>query len=345
MRLTLFVPAPFETVSGGYIYDRRIVAGLRNAGHTVDVAELAGSFPLADEAARDSMCGAWEALPRVNQPVIDGLALPAFVGMEDALAARNAVGLIHHPTASETGLSDADRAKLFAAEKRLLPELPRVIVTSEATAQQLATEFNVERDRIRVIVPGTDDAPRSSGSGGSTCRIIAIGTLVPRKGHDVLLRSLAGLFDLDWHLTIVGSPDRDPVHAQSLAALAEELGIAQRVAFAGELVGDALEALWRGADIFALATHWEGFGMVIAEALKRGLPVAVTGGGAAGALVTPDAGVVVPPGDTVNLSKALRRLIFAKELRREIADGAWQVGQSLPDWQTQAREFAQALAV
>ena len=341
--VSLFVPRPFDAISGGYIYDRRIVGGLRESGHMVNVVELAGTFPIVDGAARDAVCAAWETLPDSIRPIIDGLALPAFSGMEDALAAHKAVGLIHHPTALETGFSEADRAILLTAEKRVLPALARVIVTSEATAEQLAGDFNVDRDRIRIVVPGTDDAPRSPGSSGPACRIVSVGTLIPRKGHDVLLRALARLYDLDWQLTIVGSPDRDPVHAQSLAALAEELGVAQRVALAGEVTGDALEALWHSADLFALATHWEGYGMAIAEALKRGLPVAVTKGGAAGALVTAEAGVVVPAGDTANLSKALRRVIFGTDLRREMAEAAWQVGQGLPSWRTQAREFAQAL--
>ena len=190
-------------------------------------------------------------------------------------------------------------------------------MTSEATGERLAADFGVDQDRIKVVVPGTDDAPRSIGSGGPGCNILSIGTLVPRKGHDVLLRALARLFDLDWQLTIVGSPERDPVYARSLVALVEELGITRPVRFAGEVVGDALEALWQRADVFALATHWEGYGMAIAEALKRGVPVAVTDGGAAGRLVTPEAGVVCPVGDRVNLSKALRRLIFGAALRRE----------------------------
>ena len=165
-----------------------------------------------------------------------------------------------------------------------------------------------------------------------------------RKGHDVLLRAMARLFDLDWQLTIVGSPDRDPIHARALMALGEEFGISHRVRFAGEVVDAALEELWRAADLFALATHWEGYGMAVAEALKRGLPVAVCSGGAAGKLVTPESGVVLPTGDYNNLSKALRRLIFGANLRRTMAEAAWQVGQTLPSWQTQAREFAQALA-
>jgi glycosyltransferase involved in cell wall biosynthesis len=344
MHAALIVPAPFDAVSGGYAYDRRIVAGLREAGHTVRVVELPGTYPLTDKAARDAARDAVEELADGIRLIIDGLALPAFAGMEDALAVRNAIALIHHPTALETGFSEADRAALLAIEKRLLPRFARVIVTSEATVERLVADFSVDPERIKVVVPGTDDAPRSVGSGGPTCRIISVGALVARKGHDVLLRALARLFDLDWQLTIVGSPDRDPVHARTLAAMAEELGIAHRVRFAGEVSDAALEALWREADLFALATHWEGYGMAVAEALKRGLPVAVCGGGAAGTLVTAESGVVCQPGDHINLSKALRRLIFAASLRRDLAEAAWRVGQSLPSWQAQAREFAQALA-
>jgi len=323
MHATLIVPAPLDTVSGGYAYDRRIVAGLRALGHTVDVRDAA-------------------VLPAETIPVIDGLALPGFVGAEAALRARRAVALIHHPTASESGLDEADRAARRAMERRLLPCFARVIATSAATAEQLAADFGVAAERIAVVVPGTDDAPRSAGSGGPACHVLSVGALVPRKGHEVLMRALARLFDLDWHLTIAGGP-RDSVHAHSLQALADELLITRRVRFAGEVVDAALEALWQRADLFALATHYEGYGMVVAEALKRGLPVVVTAGGAAGALVSPQAGVVCQPGDVVTLSKSLRRLIFDVELRSDCAEAAWQIGQALPGWDDQARAFAAAL--
>src|SRR5271165_7112899 len=135
MHVSLIVPSPFDTVSGGYGYDRRIVAGLREAGHEVEVVELFGAFPVVDDFARDSACAAWDRLPPDTKPVIDGLALPAFRGLEDAISARGSVGLIHHPLSLETGLNDADHIGLAYVERRLFPRLSRLIVTSETTAE------------------------------------------------------------------------------------------------------------------------------------------------------------------------------------------------------------------
>ncbi len=343
MHAALLVPGPFDTVSGGYGYDRAIVRGLRELGHTVTVAELGGQYPLPDDAARQAARTAWDNLPTGAVPVIDGLALPAFAAVADEFAARAAVGLIHHPTCLEAGLPEPDAVELRRLETGLFARLPRIVVTSDVTAATLAADFAVPAERIAVVVPGTGPARRSPGSGAATCHILAVGTLIPRKGHDLLLTALAKLFDLDWRLTVAGG-ELDSVTGRSLQALAEQLHVSQRVRFAGTVVDEALEALWQSADLFALATHYEGYGMAVAEALARGLPVVVTDGGAAGRLVTPQAGAVCPVGDLATLSKTLRRLIFDAELRRDMAAHTWTLGRALPDWPAQARAFAQAIA-
>ncbi|MGG5808777.1 glycosyltransferase family 4 protein [Falsiroseomonas sp. CW058] len=342
MRIALLVPGPFDAVSGGYAYDRRMVAGLRALGHAVEVVELPGRHPLPDEAAAAGARAALSALPADARPVIDGLGLPAFEGMADDLAARGAVGLIHHPTALEHGNPGPVRDALKAAERAVLPRLARLVATSPLTARRLPGEFGCDPARIGVVEPGTDPAPRSTGSGGPGCAILSVGGLIPRKGHDVLLRALGTLPDLDWTLTIAGGT-RDPVHAEGLRALAGELGIAQRVTFAGEVDDAALKALWAGADLFALATHWEGYGMAAAEALARGVPVAVTAGGAVAELVPVEAGVVSPPGDVVSLGKAMRRAIYDADLRAEMAAAAWEAGQRLPRWEDRAAAFVREL--
>ena len=343
MELAFVVPAPLDTPVGGFFYARRIMAGLRETGHSVQIIEIKGAHPNADEPARVAAREALAAAPAGCRLLIDGLALPAFVGAGDALEASGALGLVHHPAALSDGATAADRAGLRNAGLRLLPRFRRVIATSQTVADRLAAEFGVSTDRITTVVPGTDDAPRSTGSGGPGCAILSVGALIPRKGHDVLLCALARLFDLDWHLVIVGSATRDPEHARALGALAERLGIAAQVRFAGSVDDANLDALWRGADLFALATHWEGYGIAVADALRRGVPVAVTAGGAAASLVPAEAGIVAPPGDHEQLSKSMRRLIFSPALRREMADVAWKVGRALPDWPSQVRAFAAAL--
>jgi glycosyltransferase involved in cell wall biosynthesis len=343
-RIALFVPAPWERLSGGYAYDRRMVAGLRRAGHDVAVIALAGVHPLADAHAEAAAGRGLETLTPETIAVIDGLALPAFAPHLAAITGR-AIGLIHHPTALETGFSEADRADLRALECRLMPRLKTVIATSPETASRLEKEFGVAPSRLRIVTPGTDPAPRSVGSGGPGTAILAVGALIPRKGHDVLLRALAPLFDLDFSLTIAGEATSAPTHAASLRDLAAALGIAAKVTFAGEVDDPTLDRLWQGADLFALATHWEGYGMAVAEALARGLPVAVCTGGAAAAEIPENAGVFAAPGDHEQLSKALRRLIFDADLRRLMAENAWRGGQRLPGWDKQITAFAQALGI
>ncbi|RVT99209.1 glycosyltransferase [Rhodovarius crocodyli] len=336
MKIALLVPAPIETVSGGYNYDRRLIAGLRANGHAVRVIELAGNHPMPDDTAEAAARAAWAGIAEDELPVIDGLGLPAFAGLD----LGRAVGLIHHPTALEKGLNrDALREKELA----LFPAMKRLVATSRLTAERLAADFGVDAAKVGVVEPGTDAAERAKGSGGPGVRILAVGTLVPRKGHDVLLRALARLADLDWSLGIAGGA-RDEVHANGLKGLAEELGLAQRVEFLGELDDATLAAAYDRTDLFALATHWEGYGMAAAEAIARGLPCALTAGGAITDVVPRAACVVAQPGDANSLSRAMRRVIFDPGLRQEMSDAAWEAAGSLPRWADRAEAFAQELA-
>ena len=306
-----------DNEAGGGAYIRALVSGLRAAGHTCRV-------------------DAGVTWPPGAVPIIDGLGIARF--QPEQLAA--AVGLIHHPTALASG---SEKGQLRQTERRLLPLLRRVVATSRVVADRLEQDFGVAAERIAVVPPGVPDVPRCTGSGSPTCHLLSIGACVPRKGHAALITALSRLFDLDWRLTVVGDTKRDPDHAASLRALAEQ-SAPGRVQFTGALPQDALEAEWRRADVFALATEWEGHSAPVAEAIRRGLPIAVTAGGAAAANVAAEFGVVCPPGDVAGLSKAIRRLIFDTPLRAAMAEAAWQAGQALPEWPMQVLRFVEAVA-
>ena len=338
MKIALMVPGPFDTISGGYLYDRRMVEGLRALGHSVRVLELAGRFPMPDAAAEAAAQSAWDSLALGEVPVLDSLALPAFRAVAREIAARNAVCLMHHPTSLEPG---PYQAELAALERRLFAACGRIIATSRFTAQALPP-LGAEAVRIGVVEPGTDAAPRALGSGGPGARMLSVGSLIPRKGHDVLLSALARLTDLDWTLRIAGPP-ADPVHADGLRALAEELGLASRVTFLGPVTDAALAAEYAAADLFALATWFEGFGMAAAEAQARGLPLILCTGGAIADLVGPGAAILAAPGDFNSLSRGMRRPIHDTSLRAQMAEASWQAGQSLPRWEDRATRFVAEL--
>lgn len=339
MRITFAVPAPLSSVSGGYEYDRRILAGLRDLGHAVRVEEMEGRHPLPDAIAEGAARAVLDRLRPEEVLVVDGLALPSFAPYLDGAWTGRCVGLIHHPTALETGFPEADREALRALERRIFPHLSRLVTTSRLTATRLAPEFGADPARIGTVEPGTDKALRATGSGGPGCAILAVANITPRKGYDVLLRALGRLTDIDWNLTIVGS-QRDTAHLEELRALAAQLRIADRITFAGQVEGDALEALLARSDLFASASWWEGYGMAVAEALAHGLPLAITEGGALADLAPRDAAVICAPGDHNSLSRAMRRPIYDPGLRQAMSDAAWRAGQQLPRWSDRASAFA-----
>jgi glycosyltransferase involved in cell wall biosynthesis len=340
MQVHFVVPGPLDQRTGGYLYDKRIVEGLRAQGTVVTVHELAGRFPLVDDSARAAAAGAIDAMAD-GLPVIDGLALPAFANLARRLP-KSWVALVHHPLALESGLS-ADQVETFARiERRLLSAARRVIVTSSHTATDLAG-YQVPQARVGVVSPGTDPAPRARGSGGRGLALLCVASLTPRKGHLVLLEALADLMDLDWHLTCVGSLDRDPQTAQAVGAAIARLGLEPRVTLVGEQDEAGLAPLYDRTDLFVLASYHEGYGMVLAEALARGLPIVATKAGAIPGTVPPSAGMLVEPGDPGALAGALRQVMTEPTLRDLLAAGATSERERLPSWADAVRHFSAEL--
>jgi glycosyltransferase involved in cell wall biosynthesis len=337
------VPGAIDTRTGGYGYDREIIAGLERRGWTVEVHEIPGAFPFPSAAARATAAAALASFPDGARVIIDGLALGALPDEASHEAARlRFIALVHHPLADETGLASAARATLEASERRALQAARHIVVTSPRTALALH-RFGVPPPPVTVIEPGTDPAPQARGSTGDVVELLCVATVVPRKGHDVLVRALALMRDASWHLTCVGGLDRDDAWVASVRALAAAAGLGGRVTFAGELDRDPLDALYDRADVFVLPTWYEGYGMAVAEAIARGLPVVSTATGAIADLVGPNAGLLVPPGDDEALARALSALVSDAGLRTRLAAGARRARAALPSWDDAAERMARTI--
>ncbi len=336
------VPGDLATPTGGYAYDRRIIAGLAARGWQIDVIDLGEGFPRPSPQTLGAARTLLARVPDHRAIVVDGLAF----GVMPELAAdlrrdHPLLALVHHPLALETGLSGADARMFRSREIAALACARHVVTTSPATARVLAADYGVAQENITVVRPGTDRATLARGGGDRTVALLAVGAVVPRKGYDLLVAALAQLKHLPWRLTIAGDCGRSPDTLRRLEADIARCGLAQRIRLRGALTADELTSLYAASDLFVLPSRFEGYGMAFAEAIAHGLPVVGTRAGAIPDTVPADAGVLVPPDDVEALAAALRRLIEDPRERGRLAAGARAA--TFPTWQEQAARFAAVL--
>lgn len=339
--LAFAIPGDIDRPTGGYAYDRHVLRLLPEFGVAPVHVPLPGSFPdptPADlaETGRLLMAQDWRA-----PLLIDGLAYGAFpTGIAAGLAGR-VVALCHHPLAYETGTEPARSAELKRLESAALSYAAAVIVTGKATRDLLAEEFGVAPGKITVAEPGVEPAGRARETPfGQPLRLLCVGSFSPRKGHDLLISALAPLAGLPWTLTIIGSGDLEGPVARVLVALVAEKGLTGRVTLLGAMSDAELDAHYRSSDIFALASHYEGYGMVLTEALARGLPIVTTLSGAAAHALPDAAAQKLAPGDVGGLGGALAYLIGDAAARQRHADAAWSAAAGLTRWRDTARIIA-----
>jgi len=343
-RLQFLIPGNLFAATGGYGYDRRLIAGLRARGWQVDLTALDASFPAPSAAALADAAVQLASIADHERVLIDGLALGAMPLLLEAERERlRLVGLVHHPLADETGLAPADRQRLWDSERAALAAMRTVVVTSAATAQRLG-QMGMPSARIRVIEPGTDPAPLARRVGRAPLRLLCVGALIPRKGHRFLLEALASLRDLAWRIDLIGCLKADPTTVASIRTQIDRLALGGRVLIQGEVTDEALEAAYQQADLFVLPSLFEGYGMAFSEALAHGLPILGCRAGAVPDTVPADAGLLVAPGSSAALAAGLRQLLTDRTQRLELAAGAERARARLPDWPSQVQRWQDLLA-
>lgn len=345
-RVTWAVPGDLATVTGGYAYDRRIISELERRGWTVELVSLGDGFPRPDTDQKSAAEARLLASPGDGPIVIDGLAFGVLPEAAAVLRVkRPLVALVHHPLGLESGLTKEESARLLASERTALAASHHVVATSHWTAELLVDQFGAHPERLHVVLPGTDRASFSTGSRDETVRLLSVGAIGPRKAFGLLVEALAPLAHLPWHLAIAGDRERDATAVTRLDDLIVRHGLVERVDCLGKVSSEHLAALYASADVFVLASRFEGYGMAFAEALAHGLPVIGTTGGATPYTVPASAGRLVEPGNVDALTDALRALIVDRELRERLAAGARAAASALPSWADSGDKFSDLLTL
>ena len=322
-------------LSGGNVYDRRACRGLAALGWSVHEHAVPGQWPRPDGAARVAVAAALGRVPDGGRVLVDGLLASVVPEVLEPEADRlRLVVLLHMPR---------DEPREVAA----LSAASAIVATSDWTRRWLLDHYGLTEDRVYVVSPGVDvaDVAPGSPSGG---RLLCVGAITPVKGHDLLLDALATVDDPAWRCVCVGSLDLDVKFVDGLRRQAEARGLGDRVCFTGPLTDAELERAYAEADALVLASRAETYGMVVTEALARGLPVVATEvGGVPEALgYAADGsrpGLLVAPGDPQALAQALCRWLGDPRERARLRAAATSRRLTLSDWSQTSRELSAVL--
>jgi glycosyltransferase involved in cell wall biosynthesis len=330
--------------SGGNVYDRHVCSGLASLGWSVHEHAVHGFWARPDAAAFAALDDVIQRIPDGGVVLLDGLiaSMAPEVLVPQAPRLRLVV-LVHMP------LGDRRAGEARTRERAVLSAAAAAVVTTSAWGRDRLLElYQLSAHRVHVAEPGVDAAelaiPTDAGSA-----LLSVAAVTFDKGHDVLLDALAAISGLSWHCVCVGRLDRAPDFVEELRRRSFNSGLGDRVSFPGPRTGAELDRSYAAADLVAVASRAETYGMVVTEALARGLPViAADVGGLTEALghgaegVRP--GLLVAPGDAAALADALRAWLGDAELRARLRRAARERRDSLSGWSTTAAVIARVLA-
>lgn len=335
----------YARLTGGFVYNTHLMRELGACGWDVTRLDLPAGFPRPDAMARTRTAELLAVIPANTLIIADQICLSPIAAVVAREAARlQLVMIFHHPIAMEEGLPPDERARFIEAEREALAACRLVIASSYATAATLSAEYGVPESQIVVAIPGMERPVVAAAPVAGVPRLLSVGAIIPRKGYHVLIEALAGLTHLPWTLSIVGDLERAPSYVAALREMIRDSGLGDRVRLEGGLSEVDLEAQWRSVDVFVAASLHEGYGMAVAEAIARGVPVITTGAGAVGGWLDPSAALIVPERDPEALRQALVRVLAEPSLRAELREAALHAASRFPSWADAAEVVDQRLA-
>jgi glycosyltransferase involved in cell wall biosynthesis len=349
MRVGLLIYGDMNSLSGGYLYNRKLVAYLQDHGEQVEIISLPQQRywrHLTDNFRRSLIRRI--AAARLDILIQDELAHPSLFYLNRHLDVP-VVALIHL-------LSSFDNRPWYSAwlyrrvETRYLRSVRGLIANSQTTLEQTRTLLDDRLPPYCVAVPAgdrfadtaPDDQPLSGRnlSQPGPLRILAVGNVIRRKGLHVLLRALAELPARDFQVSVAGRLDMEPGYVRQIKKQIETAQLQDRVSLLGPQADQALAALYRRHHLMVLPSSYESYGIVYVEAQQFGLPVIGTTFGAAREIIRPGwNGYLIEPEDSRQLAGLLKTLHSDRRLLSELSRNALTAFSHHPGWDASCRNI------
>lgn len=346
MRLGLVIYGSLETISGGYLYDRKLVKYLRHRGEEVEIISLPWrnyGRHLLDNLSADL----YHKLKYSQFDLLlqDELNHPSLFWLNGRLRPRThpIVSIVHHLRCSEQRPSWQNRLYRWV-ERWYLRSVDGFIFNSETTRQIVENLAGAGRPSV-VAYPGgdrfgqqiTETAVRQRAHQSGPLRLLFIGNLIPRKGLDVVLRAVALLPATTWRLDVVGNLTADPAYTSHIQQLIHQFAFSNQVVLHDSLDDEALGRLLQASHVLVVPSSYEGFGIVYLEAMGFGLPALATTKGAASEIISNGRdGFLIPAGDAQVLAQRLAQLNRDRERLAQMGTVALQRYQAHPTWEQTA---------
>ncbi len=343
MNIGLIIYGSLEIVTGGFLYDRKLVEYVRSRGDRVEVFSL----PWRTYASHllDNM--SWNLVERIKAANLDVLVQdelnhPSLFAMNRRLKSRIScpvISIVHHLRSSELRVPWANTLYSIV-EKQYLSTVDGFVFNSHTTRATVEALVGTDRPCI-VAYPGRDnvisDASGAWVSSRSTAagplRVVHVGSLIPRKNLHTLISALAQVPKELWTLDVVGSLETDPDYVRLVRGIIANNGLESQVKLLGTLTGDELVRYYSESHLLAVPSSYEGFGIVYLEGMGFGLPAVASTTGAAHEIVTHGQdGYLVNPDDVEAITGHIRRLCEDRQLLAAMSTAALESYQRHPTW-------------
>lgn len=347
MRAGLIVYGSLETVTGGFVYDRKLVEYLQSNGDSVEI------FPIPwrtySRHLLDNFSGSLlRSLSRATLDVLlqDELNHPSLFRINNRLrqAGYPIVSVVHHLRCSE--IRPAWQNRLYSViEKRYLLTVDGFVFNSLTTRETVEGLIGGGKPAV-VAYPGRDrdvsalsrELVQARAMEPGPIRLLMVGSLIPRKNLHTLLNALASLPSDIWRLEVVGSLETDPQYARQVKDKIEAQSLGDRVNLLGILTGRGLAERYSSSQILANPSSYEGFGLVYLEGKSYGLPALASTTGAAHEVITHGLdGFLVSPSRPEIMAQHILELHRDRAKLARMSLAALERYEAYPTWEASAK--------